>query len=337
MSEAVAEQPAALPIGAIEGRPGVTVVTQENMNAYIEQELGPVNREGMDPEAEAAAEFEKIEQEKEAASAKAAEPKEGETDGNKVYFKGKWVGKHDFNYRLHLKTEEAKAESQGKIDAAAAEAKALREEREAIAKERDALKAKYEPPKSDVLGPEPQMDQFTSVPDFLKARDEWVADKTRKEDAAKAAGERQAKEAEAVAKSWQERQAAFMKETPDYAETIEASAVKVSDQVQQAIIESEVGPQILHHLAKNPEIAEKWADLTVARVLREFGKLEASLTKSESKETPKTTIAEISKAPAPITPLKGANPGSGLKMDAAGNWTGTYEEFKAAVNAGKIR
>src|SRR5204863_5662768 len=98
MTEAVAEVETQ-PIGSVEGRPGVTVVTQENFNAYVDQQLGV--KPEPDPEVVAAEELKEIETKQ--AEVKAAEtaPKEGDTDGSKVFFNGRWVPKHDFGYRVH--------------------------------------------------------------------------------------------------------------------------------------------------------------------------------------------------------------------------------------------
>ncbi len=335
-----AETTETLPIGAVEGQPGVTVVSQENFQDYVTQELGAkAPAENEDPEAVAAQEFAKIEEKK--AEEKAAEdgPREGDTDGSKVFFKGKWKDKSDFGYRLHLKEEEVKKAAKADIEKASSEAKTAREEAAKAAKERDELKAKYEPPKSSELGPEPKMGDYTDVADYLTARDVWVADKTRKEDAAKAEGVRQTQEREAAVKRWNERQEAVKTKIPDYEAKLAASPVMLSDQMRDAVIESEVGPEILAHFADNPAVADEMGKMTVAKMLREFGKLEVSIGGTEkpgTKSETKAPVVEISRAPAPITPLKGANHGSGLKVDAAGNWIGTFEEFKAADRAGKF-
>ena len=341
MADADAETTVTLPIGAVEGQPGVTVVSQENFQDYVTQELdAKPAEENDDPEVAAAAELAKIEEGKAAEKAAEDAPKEGDTDGSKVFFKGKWKDKSDFGYRQHVKEQEVRKELQADIDKSAAEAKTAREEAAKAAKERDELKAKYEPPKSTELGPEPKMGDYTDTADYLAARDTWVADKTRKEDAAKAEGERQAQERTDTLKRWNERQDAVKTKIPDYEAKINASPVQVSDQMRDAIIESEVGPEILARFADNPAIAAEMGKMTVAKMLKEFGKLEVTLggtAKPDTKSAVKAQVVEISRAPAPITPLKGANHGSGLKVDAAGNWIGTFEEFKAADRAGKFK
>lgn len=330
------------PIGSVEGRPGVTVVTQENFNDYVNQELGttPKPAENDDPEAIAALEMEQLEAEKAKETVKAAEPKEGDEKDGMVYFRGKFVKKHDFNYRLHLKTKEAEAAAQAKVNAAAAEAKKAREELEAAAKERDELRAKYEPPKSNELGPKPDPSKYTDIQKYSDDLEAWALDKARIE-TAKATEERQAKEAqEAVAKNWSDRQKAFAAATPDYQATIDSSPVQVTDQMRDAILESEVGPQLLYHFAQHPEEAADLAKLSVRQMLVRMGKLEAKIGSAPKAETPKseTRLAEISKAPEPIAPLRtSGGTGPSLKFDERGNWTGSPEEWKAARAAGRIK
>ncbi len=129
---------------------------------------------------------------------------------------------------------------------------------------------------------------------------------------------------------------------PEYAEIIGKSDVKLSDQARDAIFESDQGPRLLLHFAQNPDEAVALCKLTVKAMLKEVGRLEEKLgsaakpqTKSDAQSTAK--VVEISKAPAPISPLKGGNMATGLKVDANGEWTGTYEEFKAADRAGKFK
>jgi hypothetical protein len=333
--------------GAVEGRPGVTVVTNENFGEYVDSKLGPLTppeTANPDPEAVAAEEAAEIEAKQAAEKAAAAAPKEGDTDGAKVFFKGKWTPKHDFAYRLHVKTQETETAAAEKVAKAAKDAEDARAELAKAAKERDELRAKYEPPKSEEIGPEPQASQFTDMAEYAKSLKEWAGQKALNEAKAAREVEQAAKDREAATKSWNTRLKAAQEALPDYAEKVEASAVQVSDQMRDAIIESEVGPQILYHFAEHPEVAEAMGKMTVKAMLKEFGKLEDKIGsagkpqgKSGNGASTLASVAEISKAPAPITPLRGASAPAGLKFDEKGNWTGTPEEWKRAREQGKIK
>ena len=73
---------------------------------------------------------------------------------------------------------------------------------------------------------------------------------------------------------------------------------------------------------------------------REIGKLEARFEakKPEAASEPeaKPTVAK-SKAPAPITPIRGAVSTVENNVDADGNFHGTYQQWKQARLARKIR
>jgi hypothetical protein len=297
--------------------PRIQVVTNENFEAYVAEKL-PAKVPS--PEETASAELEKVEAEK-----KKAEPEEIDHPDEKK--KGR------LNERFSELTEKRKAAEEAKAKAEA-EAKAAREEREAIARERDELKAKYEPPRSDELGPKPTRAQFVNDEEFESALTDWAGERAIRETKAKEAEERQTKEREALQKSFLDRQEAFRKENPEYDAKIQASDVKVSEQVQSAILESDVGPALLLHLAENPDFAKELAGMTVGRALKALGRLEAKLEKQPEQ---KLSVADISKAPAPITPIKSPSSPVATNMRGSDEFHGTYEEYKAKRLAGKIK
>jgi len=242
--------------------------------------------------------------------------------------------KQRLNLRFSELTEKAKT---AEADAAKAreEAKADRERASAAERRAAELQSKYEPPKPDNLGPEPQLEQFDSAAEWGKALKEWTVET--------AVRERDQKEAAAkVEAKWNERQGAFKAETPDYDATIAAGAeLIVSIKVRDAILESDAGPQILYEFAKNPQLV---ADLKTRGddwALRKVGTLEAKFEKTspEPKEAPKPAVAatKISRAPAPIHPLKTPTVSTEPLIDAAGEYHGTFEQYKAARKAGRIK
>lgn len=316
---------------------GVTLVTSENFEAYVDSQMPAKKSEKTEepkadsPEAKAKVELEKVEKEK--AERKAKEEGE-EIDHPDKDKKGR------LNERFSEITK-ARKEAEAKAEKAAADAKAARDARDKAEADAKALRDKYEPPKSDELGPEPQPSQFTDVTEYSKALKDWTADKTRKEDAATQAEAARKSELEAVAKSWNERLTKYKADNPEFEKRLSESDVKVSDQVRDAILESEVGPAILDHFSQNPGTAEAIGKLSVQKALREIGKLEVSLApakKEEKQPDPKTPIAEISKAPAPITPLKGASqPVVRLSGNDEVPSSMSYEDWKALRQAGKIK
>ena len=89
--------------------------------------------------------------------------------------------------------------------------------------------------------------------------------------------------------------------------------------------------------------AVKLGEMTVSGALRALGKLEGQLTgeikpKSEA-QTGKAAVADISKAPAPISPLRGSDNQTGYILtgsdEVPAGWT--YDKWKADMKAGRIK
>lgn len=241
------------------------------------------------------------------------------------------------HYRFSELTERAKT---AEAKAAEAAAKVETEAKARILAEQEAasLRAKYEPPKAD-LGPKPTRAQFVNETEYEAAIEDWTTDKVTRE---RDAQERGAK----VARAWAERQTAVKAAIPDYDAAIEAaSELAVTNKVRDAILDSEQGPKILYHLAKNPDVVAKLHTLESDAQLRLIGKLEGRFETeaAKPKDEPAAKVdraavvaAEISRAPAPITPLKAAKTAPESPVDSKGEFHGTFEQYKAARKAGQI-
>ena len=185
-------------------------------------------------------------------------------------------------------------------------------------------------PKQVNVDEEPQPSQFQDAFEYAKALAEYTADKRiedmkRQEAEAKVAAERQK-----VIESWTQKVEQAKAELPDFDDMVASSDVVVSDDIRDAILESDVGPKILYHLAENSEFAKKVAGMSSRAALKEIGKLEARF---EAKAEPVVK----SKAPAPVTPLRAVSGVAETKMSSDGQWYGSYAEWKQARKAGKVR
>lgn len=244
--------------------------------------------------------------------------------------------KQRINLRFSELTEARKA-AEAKAEKAEAEAVAAREARVLAEQRANELQAKYEPPKPDVLGPRPERAQFINDEEHLKAVEDWASDKALREQERKEVQER-------AEKSWLERVVKARAEIPDYDTVIAKNAdLKVSDNVRDAIFDSDVGPKILHYLAENREFTTELAKMKLGPALKEIVKLEAKFEAQAPKETPKLTVvaaSETIRAPEPISPLKSGS-GGGVDspvVDSAGNITRqlTAREYRELRKAGKI-
>ena len=212
------------------------------------------------------------------------------------------------------------------------EAQREREAREALEARLAALEKQYVPqaPKADE---EPQPSQFNDAFEYAKALAEYTADKRIEEMKRQEAEARVAQERQKVIDQWANKVQKAKEVLPDFDDIVASSDVVVNDDIRDAILESDVGPQILYHLAENEDVAKKIAGLSPKQALREIGKLEARF---EAKETKPEPPVVRSKAPAPIQPLRGSSPAD-VPMSTNGDWHGTFQAWKEARKAGKIR
>jgi hypothetical protein len=222
------------------------------------------------------------------------------------------------------------------------EAAREREAREALENRIKELEGKAEPkPVEENVKPQPS--QFNDAFEYAEALAEWSADQALL-NRDKAEAERKEQESrQKLAESWKQREATIKADLPDYDDMIASAAdVTVSDVVRDAIIESDVGPRILYHLAENPELVETLNSSSPIKALREIGKLEARF---EAKEAPKEAKTEAetkpqvarSKAPAPLNPIKASSATVDVNVDSNGVYYGTYQQYKADRQNGKVR
>ena len=213
---------------------------------------------------------------------------------------------------------------------ARAEARREREAREALEARIKALETPKPVAEEDQ---EPQPSQFQDAFEYAKALAEFTADKRIAEMKKQEAEERAAQERQRVIETWANKVQQAKAALPDFDEVVASSDVVVNDDVRDAILESDVGPQILYHLAENDDLAKKVASMSPKAALREIGKLEERLS---AKPAAKETVVK-SRAPAPINPIRGGTAATDVPMNADGEFHGTYAQWKASRKAGKIR
>jgi DNA repair exonuclease SbcCD ATPase subunit len=212
------------------------------------------------------------------------------------------------------------------------EAEAERQKREELETRLKALESQAAPKVEQSRDEKPRPDQFVDAFEYAEALADWSAEnavmRARQEDVERKIQEERNK----VIESWNNRVESTKSELPDFDEMVASSDVVVSDQVRDAILESDVGPRILYHLAENPEIAEKISKSSLITALREIGKLEARFEKTEPKEV--KPVAVKSKAPAPISPIKA---GTSEQVIVTDTDKMTFAQYKAMRQAKRIR
>jgi len=214
-------------------------------------------------------------------------------------------------------------------DLAKQEAEQARIRTQELEQELKAIKSQAVP-KEQSRDEKPRPDQFVDAFEYAEALADWSAEnavmRARQEDVEKMKQAERAK----VIDTWNKKLEATKSELPDFDDMVASSDVVVSDQVRDAILESDVGPRILYHLAENQELAEKISKSSLSSALREIGKLEAKFEKTE----PVKSVAQKSKAPAPISPIKAGTSEQAIITDTDKM---TYSQYKAMRQAKRIR
>lgn len=191
------------------------------------------------------------------------------------------------------------------------------------------LAATRQPRPEDAKAPEakePVLDDFETYDQYVAARAEWAADKQlEKRENARRDQEQRERFAQQRSKElgdWSERVKAAKEKYPDWDERTEAlEGIRLHPALERVLVTSEVGPDVLYHLAAHPEVLEDFrVPLNVA--IARLGRLEARFLESSS--APKNEKTKVSTAPEPIRPV-----------GAKGDKTSTvepdklpYQEFK---------
>ena len=213
------------------------------------------------------------------------------------------------------------------------EARKEREQRESLEAKVKELESRSQPQRAESTE-EPRPEQFTDMYEYAKALTDYKVDQRLGEEKQKVEQAKAEAQRQQVINTWAKRVESAKAEMPDFEAMVGSADVVVSNEVRDAIFESDVGPQVLYHLAENPEIAEKLQGMTVTSALRTIGKLEAQFEKAE----PQTkTVVGKSKAPAPINPIRSAANGRDVNLTTDGQFHGSYQAWKAARLAGRIR
>jgi hypothetical protein len=221
-------------------------------------------------------------------------------------------------------------------ESAREEARRERELRESLEVQVRELKNKAQPITEPKFDSEPKPEQFTDMYEYQQALVDYRVDQRLGEEKQKEANARAEAERVKVINTWAKRVETAKAEIPDFEDMVGSADVAVSNEVRDAIFESDVGPRVLYHLAENPEIAEKINGMTMTAALRMIGKLEAQFEKKSDEQLSKTVVNK-SKAPAPINPIRSAANGRDVNLTSDGQFHGSYQAWKAARLAGRIR
>ena len=299
----------------VQERVAATVVTSENLAEFAAKKLG------LNTEPPAAVPTEPVE---------ASEPTEVlESDPAEPVEERKQNPKIERRFSEITKQREA----------AKQEAERERQARLELENKVRELEGKLSPPPQEPTeaDPKPKPEQFSDMFEYAEALSEWTADKRIREEKAKEAAQKAEQERQKTMDTWSQRVSDFRDKTPDFDDMVGSADVVVSNEVRDAIFDSDVGPQILYHLAENPDVAKKLQGMTAIGALRMIGKLEAKFEEPAQPQTQRETTVKTSKAPPPINPIRATAGGPVTELDDKRQFHGSYQAWKAARLAGRIR
>ena len=291
------------------------VLTSENAAEFYANRLGL---------AESDSEPVAVEEAEPAAEEGQSEPKEAEKEANQE-------GERKQNPKLEKRFSEITKQR----EEARKEAQSERQARLELEQRLVAMQQQQQPQQVVQYDAEPQPSQFSDAFEYAKALAEFSTEKALAERDRQVAMAREQEAQQRIIQSWAQKVQAAKAEMPDFDDLVASSDVVVNNAVRDAILESDVGPKILYHLAENNDLAKKIASLNPNAALREIGKLEAKF--EASPETKQTDPVVRSKAPAPIQPIRGGQGRADVPISADGEFHGSYQAWKAARKAGKIR
>ena len=292
------------------------VLTSENAAEFYANRLGLAES---DSEPVAVEEAEPVAEESQ------SEPKEAEKEANQE-------GERKQNPKLEKRFSEITKQR----EEARQEAQRERQARVDLEQRLAALEQNRQPQQQAVnIDQEPQPSQFSDAFEYAKALAEYSTEKALAERDRQQAMAREQEAQQKIIQSWAQKVQAAKAELPDFDDLVASSDVVVNNAVRDAILESDVGPKILYHLAENNDLAKKIAGLSPNAALREIGKLEARF--EVNPETKQTAPVVRSKAPAPIQPIRGGQGQADVPISANGEFHGSYQAWKAARKSGKIR
>lgn len=156
-----------------------------------------------------------------------------------------------------------------------------------------------QPQQRPIDNSEPKIENFDNFDTYVAAKAEWIASKkieeTLTEREKKQQAERSNYERQQVQTTWAKRVSEATAEMPDFEEVIASSEVPMTEPMQSAIMESDIGPKLAYFLANNPDEAVRIANLPPISAIRALGRIEERLQTQPAKKP--------TSAPEPIKPV----------------------------------
>ena len=140
----------------------------------------------------------------------------------------------------------------------------------------------------------PEPANYEKYDDYIDALTDWKAEQAV---AKRMEADSTRKVAETRAQTFAERQTQARTVLTDYDDVVGGSDTPIANHVGEVLMESDLGPQLAYHFAKNPDVLLRLNSMNPTAAAREIGRLEATL--SAKPATPAAPTKKVSNTPAP--------------------------------------
>ena len=169
----------------------------------------------------------------------------------------------------------------------------------------------------------PTPGQFEDYGEYIEALTDWTTNQAL---SAREAEREAAQKQQAAVQTWAERQTAARAALPDYDQVVGGADIPVARHVAEVLLDSDQGPALAYHLAKNPDVAARLNGLSPVASAREIGRIEAGLSAQAS-----PAPAKLSNAPPPAGHLKTVAPAT--QRDPSKMSMDEYKSFRSKQGA----
>lgn len=200
--------------------------------------------------------------------------------------------------------EEGLRDDKGRFKGAQARIDELTRARREAERERDYYKGLAAPKQAPQTGSEaapaqkPTADQYGDYGDYVEALTDWKADQRDAQRNTAEATRSADRAADLQRQAWATKVSAVETTLTDYAEIVGNSDLPIAGHVAEALMEADRGPELAYYFAQHQHELAKLNAMSNARAAIELGRIEATLGGQPPAKA-------VTKAPAPITPVRG--------------------------------
>lgn len=167
----------------------------------------------------------------------------------------------------------------------------------------------------------PRATDFADYDEYVERLAAWQAEQALQARDAKQREQALREQQQQAQLQWQERLRNAQANHPDWDDIIEGSDIRLAPALEEGLLHSEQGPELMYYLAQHPDEAQKLNALPPLRVAQALGRLEASL---ESPRPAPGQAPPTPSAPRPPAPVHPAN-----EPTAPDPGQMSYQEYKA--------